>query len=119
MKTLTTLTAAFLLAATAHAGEAAVVDASAAQALGGTWTFTVTIVHADEGWDHYANAFTIETEDGRELGRRVLHHPHVDEQPFTRRLTGVRLPDTQKTVLVRAHDSVHGAGEAARVALTR
>ena len=66
--------------------------------------------HADEGWDHYADLWQIETPDGEILGERVLAHPHVNEQPFTRSLSGVRIPDSLDRVTVRAHDSVHGFG---------
>ena len=116
-ETLAAALALSLLAAPALAGEPAVTAAVATQGPDGTWTFAVTVAHADEGWDHYADAFTIETPDGAELGRRVLHHPHVDEQPFTRALRGVTVPEGTWAVFVRAHDSVHGAGAAVSVAL--
>ena len=48
--------------------------------------------------------------DGMVLANRVLLHPHVGEQPFTRSLAGVRLPDGLRRVAIRAHDSVHGYG---------
>jgi len=48
--------------------------------------------------------------DGSVLGTRVLLHPHVEEQPFTRSLTGVAVPDGIATVTVRARDSQHGWG---------
>jgi len=48
--------------------------------------------------------------DGAVLGTRVLRHPHVKEQPFTRRLGGVRIPASVTRVQVRARDSVHGFG---------
>ncbi len=41
---------------------------------------------------------------------RVLAHPHVNEQPFTRSLKGVKVPAGIERVLIRAHDSVHGYG---------
>ena len=44
------------------------------------------------------------------LARRVVLHPHVHEQPFTRSLGGVRLPDSLKAVTVAGHDSEHGYG---------
>ena len=112
-----TLTATALFITPALAGEAAVTHVDAAREQGGTWRFAVTVAHADEGWDHYADAFTIELADGTEIARRVLHHPHVDEQPFTRSLSGVTLPDGTDEVRVRAHDSVHGPGAAVRVRL--
>ena len=95
----------------ALAGEADVVSARATHGADGTWRFEVTIRHADTGWDHYADRFEIiDPKTGRELARRVLFHPHVNEQPFTRSLTGARLPKGQGEVLVRAHDKVHGHG---------
>lgn len=72
--------------------------------------FQVTILHADEGWDHYADRFEIIGPDGALLGIRKLLHSHVDEQPFTRGLSGVAIPDGVTGVTVRAHDSRHGYG---------
>lgn len=58
------------------------------------------------------------TTDGTVLGRRVLTHPHVDEQPFTRSLSDVTIPDGVADVVVAAHDSVAGfCGETLAVAL--
>ena len=71
----------------------------------------VTIRHADEGWDHYADRWIVLGEGDVVLGERVLAHPHVDEQPFTRSLT-VELPTDTKRVRVRPRDSVHGEGAA-------
>jgi hypothetical protein len=48
--------------------------------------------------------------DGSVLGTRTLYHPHVEEQPFTRSLSGVKIPAGIDKVTVRAHDSVHGYG---------
>ena len=70
--------------------------------------FDVTIKHADTGWKHYADRFEILDEDETVLGTRVLRHPHVHEQPFTRRLAGVEIPAGTSRVVVRARDSVHG-----------
>ena len=76
----------------------------------GTWSFSVTVKHADEGWDHYADRWDVLGPDGEVLGTRVLYHPHVSEQPFTRSLGGVEIPKGVKKVTVRARDSVHGYG---------
>jgi hypothetical protein len=65
------------------------------------WSFDVTLAHPDTGWDHYADAWRIEAPDGTVLGQRDLAHPHVEEQPFTRSLSGVRLPDGLTEVLIR------------------
>lgn len=106
-------------AGVAQAGEARVEAVRPVETGDGTWRFDVTVRHADEGWDHYANAFTVATVEGEVLGTRVLLHPHVSEQPFTRSLASVAVPDGVDVVLVRAVDSVHGEGEAVRVELPR
>jgi hypothetical protein len=106
------LTAA-IVALSAHslwAGEADVVDVRATKSATKTYTFHVTVQHADSGWDHYADRWDVVGPDGVVLATRVLLHPHVGEQPFTRSLSGVRIPPGTKTVTVRAHDKVHGWG---------
>lgn len=105
-----------LLAAPASADAPRVTDVVATPSDGG-WRFDVTVAHADTGWDHYADGWRVETEDGAELGTRVLMHPHVTEQPFTRALSGVAIPDGTARVVVRAHDGVHGWGEGVTVEL--
>ncbi|MFT5729187.1 MAG: hypothetical protein ACI8PB_003350 [Desulforhopalus sp.] len=72
-----------------------------------TYTFEVTISHNDEGWDHYADSWEIRDKQGTLYGTRTLHHPHVSEQPFTRSLSHVQIPQDINAVTVRAHDSVH------------
>lgn len=101
-----------LAAVPAAAGEADVVNVRAVEAADGSWTFHVTLRHDDEGWDHYADAWEVLDADGAVLGTRKLLHPHVDEQPFTRSLSGVTIPDGIDKVTVRGHDSVHGYGGA-------
>ena len=81
----------------------------------GTYRFDVTVQHGDEGWKHYANRWEVLAPDGTVLGTRTLYHPHVDEQPFTRSLSGVEIPRGVTTVTVRAHDLVHGTGGAEMV----
>ncbi len=95
---------------TAFAGMADVVSASAVCHQDSTCDFTVTVRHEDSGWDHYANQWEILSLNEEPLGVRVLHHPHVNEQPFTRSLTGVSIPPSLKKVKIRARDSVHGYG---------
>ncbi len=100
----------FLIAGPARAGEADVVAAEAHRSSDGTWRFDVTVRHADTGWEHYADRWEVLAPDGTLLGERVLLHPHVEEQPFTRSLSGVRIPPQIHRVRIRAHDSVHGYG---------
>ena len=109
-----------LAAAAAQAGEADVVGVKANQEPGGTWRFDVTVRHADEGWEHYADRWEVLSPDGAVLGTRTLLHPHENEQPFTRSLTGVAIPTDIDEVEVRAGDSVHDFGGATmRVRLER
>lgn len=94
----------------AMAGEADVVGVEVSRAADGTYRFDVTVRHGDEGWDHYADAWDVVAPDGTVLGTRTLLHPHENEQPFTRSLSGVVIPDGIAGVVVRARDSVHGYG---------
>lgn len=75
---------------------------------GETWRFDVTIRHPDTGWDHYADGWRVLDMAGTELGMRVLHHPHENEQPFTRSLSGVAIPENADQVQVQARDNVDG-----------
>jgi len=100
------LIAAF--AAPAVAAEVKVVGATARADGGGTYSFSVTLAHADSGWDHYADAWAVLAPDGRVLATRVLAHPHENEQPFTRSLSGVKIPPGLTKVMIRGHDKVHG-----------
>ncbi|MEZ5669268.1 MAG: hypothetical protein R3F55_17890 [Alphaproteobacteria bacterium] len=101
-----------LAAGAAGAGEADVVDVAVTRSADGSYRFDVTVAHADAGWDHYADRWDVVGPDGAVLGERVLLHPHETEQPFTRSLSGVVVPDGVDAVTVRAHDSVHGLGGA-------
>ena len=96
-----------LLALPANAEAPEVVDAMARPS-GGGWSFDVTLRHPDTGWEHYADAWRVEAPDGRILGLRELLHPHVEEQPFTRSLSGVTVPAGMDHVLIRARCLVDG-----------
>ena len=73
-----------------------------------SWLVKVTLQHNDSGWDHYADNWQVVDADGNVLGNRVLQHPHVNEQPFTRDLSGVKVPDGVTIIYIKAHDKVHG-----------
>jgi hypothetical protein len=82
-----------------------------------TWTFSVTVQHPDTGWEDYADGWDIVLPDGEVIKpdpesefTRTLLHPHVDEQPFTRSQSGIRIPSDVTIVRVRAHDLVDGFG---------
>lgn len=93
------------------AGPADVIDAKVTKIEADVYRFSVTVKHADEGWDHYADNWEVLDLQGNSLGSRILMHPHVNEQPFTRSMT-LSIPMHVKEVVIRAHDKVHGYGGA-------
>ena len=90
------------------ANEVKVVDVKANCNANKVCTFNVTLEHEDTGWKHYANKWEIYTPKGKLLASRTLYHPHVNEQPFTRSLSGVIIPKGLNKVIVKGHDLVHG-----------
>ena len=94
-----------------RANEVDVVDVTIESMGDQRYRINVTLLHEDDGWDHYANRWDVLDESGELLGSRVLAHPHDNEQPFTRSLT-LSIPDSVKTVTIRANDSVHETGGA-------
>jgi hypothetical protein len=89
----------------------------AIQASNGTWTFHVTVKHPDTGWEDYADGWDVLTSEGAVLKpdvdspfTRLLLHPHVDEQPFTRSQSGIVISPGVNKLHVRAHDLVDGYG---------
>jgi len=92
------------------AGEADVLSATAKCNEKSLCRFTATVRHADEGWKHFADRWEVVGPDGKILATRVLRHPHVKTQPFTRGMAGVAIPREVRRVTIRAHDSVHGYG---------
>jgi len=104
------LALAGLFAPAVQAGEADVVGVHVSKALNGTYEFDVAVAHADQGWDHYADGFDVVAPDGKVLAHRVLAHPHVNEQPFTRSIRNVKIPKDIGFVTVRAHDKIHDLG---------
>ena len=99
-----------LLPAAAMADPAEIVDAKA-QAAGDSWTVSVTLRHGDTGWDDYADGWRVELADGTVLATRVLVHPHVNEQPFTRSQSGITIPADVDQVMIRASTLTDGWGD--------
>ncbi len=86
--------------------------------LGMFWSVHVTIKHPDFGWDHYADGWEVLDSDGNVLGYRELMHPHVNEQPFTRALNNLVIPDGTREIFIRARCNEDGwVSETFRVAL--
>lgn len=108
----TLIPALLCLAPAALAAPADVVAVEVRAETGGTYRFEVTVASDETGWDKYADRWEVVAPDGTVLGTRELLHPHVTEQPFTRALGGVAIPEGIATVRVRARDSVEGWGGA-------
>ncbi len=70
------------------------------------FAFAVTVRSDDVGWDGYADRWEVVL-DGAVVGERILTHPHVEEQPFTRSQSGIQVPSGSE-VAVRAHHTVGG-----------
>lgn len=75
---------------------------------GDSWRFDVTLSHSDTGWDHYADAWRILDMEGNQLAIRELAHPHVNEQPFTRSLSGLSFPEGITQVQIQAREKPGG-----------
>ena len=82
-----------------------------------TWNFSVTVSHPDTGWEDYVDGWNVigpagsvyfGSSDGPFT--RLLLHPHIDEQPFTRSQSQVVIPETVTRVTVQAHDLISGFG---------
>jgi len=110
MKYIVLIAGLLLISISAYAGEADVIKVDVKRTGGDTYFFKVTVRHEDEGWDHYTDKWDVVAPDGTVLGTRTIYHPHVDEQPFTRSLSDVKVPESIAGVTIRAHDSVHGYG---------
>ncbi|RZQ51587.1 hypothetical protein C1E23_18700 [Pseudoalteromonas phenolica] len=75
-----------------------------------SWCFSTSVRHNDQGWKHYANAWSIEDLQGNQLGYRRLGHPHDNEQPFTRNQCNISIPPNISKVIVQAKCNNHGYG---------
>lgn len=91
---------AFFFTTAAHADDP-VVKRVTAQKSGMGWRINVTLSHPDSGWDHFADGWEVLDNQGNRLGFRELMHPHVKEQPFTRSLFDIMVPDGTKEVFIR------------------
>ena len=88
---------------------AQVTHVEASQQRDGSWCFDTTVRHWDDDWDHYADGWEVVDLEGNQLGYRLLTHPHENEQPFTRDLCGVEIPENVSKLIVRAKCNEHGS----------
>lgn len=76
------------------------------------WRLSATLSSPYDTPERYADAFRALSEDGTVLGVRELAHDHANEQPFTRSLTGLEIPDDVTRITVEGRDLAHGWGGA-------
>ena len=86
-----------------------VIDATAEQTNLG-WTFAATVSSPYDSADRYADAWRIVGPDGTVYGTRELAHDHAAEQPFTRIIQGVEIPDDVDVITIEARDQANGWG---------
>lgn len=78
----------------------------------GSYRFNVGILSPETGWEQYADWWEVLDAQGNLLYRRVLGHPHVNEQPFIR--SGGPINATaEQTLWIRAHMNRGGYGSTA------
>jgi len=82
----------FAMISNSLAGNVQIVNAKVTAGQDGRYGFAVTLRHADNGWEHYADRWDVLPLGGAVLGSRVLMHPYEVEQPFTRSLPEGRIP---------------------------
>lgn len=77
---------------------------------GGPYSFAVTMSSPYDTPDRYADSMRVRSADGDVFGERPLTHDHAGEQPFTRDISDVQIPDGVTEVLVEGHDQKSGWG---------
>ena len=76
----------------------------------GTWTFAVTVSSPYDTPERYADGWRVLGPDGTVFGVHTLTHDHANEQPFTRRQSGVEIPDEVTEVTIEGRDQANGFG---------
>lgn len=79
---------------------------------GDAWRLDATVSSPYDTPERYADAFRALDGNGVVLGVRELAHDHANEQPFTRSLTGLEIPDDVERITVEGRDQRHGWGGA-------
>ena len=75
----------------------------------GEYSVSVTVSSDDRGCGSYVDWWEVVSEEGELLARRVLLHSHVDEQPFTRSMGGLKVQPGDG-LIIRAHMNDAGYG---------
>ncbi len=89
-----------------------VIGATAERRDDGSWDFTATLSSPYDTAARYADAWRVVGSDGEVYGTRELAHDHGAEQPFTRSLSGVVIPDDVTEVTIEGRDQTSGWGGA-------
>lgn len=89
-----------------------VVDATVVADGEGLFTVSATLSSPYDTPARYADAWRVMDPGGQVLGERVLLHDHATEQPFTRSLRGVAIPDDVAEVTIQGRDRLNGWGGA-------
>ena len=77
---------------------------------GNQFDFEVTVSSPYDSPERYADGFRVMEINGNVLGERMLFHDHADEQPFTRDLRGVIIPQGVTMVVIQSRDQKYGYG---------
>ncbi len=104
-----------LLFASPAFSDSPIIEAVTATRAADSWRFDVTLRHPDTGWDHYADGWRVLDMQCNEIGMRTLFHPHEAEQPFTRSLGNVQVPEGVRQVQVQARCNVDGWASAVQI----
>ena len=91
-----------ILSNSVYAQPPQIVKAEASLKTNQLFDIAVTIRHPDTGWDHYANEWIVVDGDGKEIAKRTLYHPHVNEQPFTRSIRDVLISTDENKIIIKA-----------------
>ncbi len=71
-----------ITAGTAYANEADVTNVVVTAEENGTYRFDVTVLHADTGWDHYADKWEVVLPDGAITATRTFSTPMSTSSPL-------------------------------------
>jgi len=86
------------------------VDAEVLKVEEGIFDFFATVSSPYDTPLRFADAWRVMGDDGVVYGVNELLHDHATEQPFTRPLAGVAIPDTVDAVTIQGRDSIYGWG---------
>ena len=92
----------FLFSTQLYAQPPIILKAEAIAKTNQLFDIAVTLRHPDTGWDHFANEWVVIVNGDKQIAKRKLHHPHVNEQPFKRYVRDVKIPDDAQTVEIYA-----------------